>query len=179
VHEGSVPNPVQALELERMVAILRKRAEQANVTLPKDVAFYLAQNIRSSTRELEGALLRLIGYASMTGTAITLTYTRQVLKDLIDAQGHRGAVDSFRKMSPEQKIPAEQRGTIEAHIRGQHRVASDHVFGFWLQTRNGRNNRRVRHELEVNVRESERERLARWDAYERGLERRAKTRKQG
>jgi hypothetical protein len=69
--------------------------------------------------------------------------------------------------------------TIEANIRRQHRVASDHDFVFCLQTRDGRNNRRVRHEPEVNMRESERERLARWDAYERGLERRAKTRKQG
>ena len=142
------------------------------------MAFYLAQNIRSSTRALEGALLRLIAHASMTGTAITLTYTRRVLEHFIDARAHRGLVDSFRKMSPEQKMPAEQRGTIEANLGRQHQVASDHDFGFWLQTRNGRNNRRVRHELEVNMRESERERLARWDAYERGLERRAKTRKQ-
>ena len=170
--EESVPNSIQAPELETMVAVLRKSAEQAKVTLPKDVAFYLAQNIRSSTRALEGALLRLIAHASMTGTAITLTYTRQVLKHFIDPQA-QVLVDSFPKMLPEQS------GTIEANIRRQDRVASDHDFVFCLQTRNGRNNRRVRHELEVNMRESERERLARWDAYERGLERRAKTRKQG
>ena len=171
--EESVPNPIQAPELERMVAVLRKRAEQAKVTLPRDVAFYLAQNIRSSTRALEGALLHLIAHASTTGTAITLTYTREMLKHFIDAQAHKVLVDSFPKMRPEQS------GTIEANIRRQDRVASDHDFVFCLQTRDGRNNRRVRHELEVNMRESERERLARWDAYERGLERRAKTRKQG
>jgi hypothetical protein len=171
VGEESVPNPIQAPELERMVAVLRKRAEQAKVTLPKEVAFYLAQNIRSSTRALEGALLRLIAHASMTGTAITLTHTRQMLKHFIDAP-HKFLVNSLQKMPPEQS------GTIEANIRRQDRVASDHDFVFWLQTGDGRNNRRVRHELEVNTRESERERLARWDAYERGLERRAKTRKQ-
>jgi len=173
VGEESVPNPIQAAELERMVAVLRKRAEQAKVTLPKDVAFYLAQNIRSSTRALEGPLLRLIAHASMTGTAITLTYTRQVLKYFIHAQSHKAPVDYFSNMPPEQS------GTIEANIRRQDRVASAHDFVFYLQTRDGRNNRQVRHELEVNMRESERERLARWDAYERGLERRAKTRKQG
>jgi Bacterial dnaA protein len=172
VGEESVPNPIQAPELERMAAVLRKRAEQARVTLPKDVAFYLARNIRSSTRALEGALLHLIAHASMTGTAITLTYTRQVLKRFIEAQSHKLLVDSFKKTPPEQS------GTIEANIRRQDRVASDHDFAFWLQTRDGGNNRRVRHELEVNMRESERERLARWDAYARGVERRAKTRKQ-
>jgi hypothetical protein len=172
VREESVPNAIQAPELERMVAVLRKRAEQAKVTLPKDVAFYLAQNIRSSTRALEGALLRLIAHASMTGTAITLTYTRQVLKHFIDTQGHK-VVDSFPRMPPEQS------GTIETNIRRQYRVVPGHDFVFWLQTRDGRKNRRVRHELEVNMRESERERLARWDAYERGLGRRAKMRKQG
>ena len=171
--EESVPSPIQAPELERMVAVLRKRAEQAKVTLPKDVAFYLAQNIRSSTRALEGALLRLIAHASMSGTAITLTYTRQVLKHFIDAQAHKALVASFPK------LPYERSGTVEANIKRQDRVASDHDFVFYLQTCDGRHNRRVRHELEVNMRESERERLARWDAYERGLEVRAKTRKQG
>jgi hypothetical protein len=173
VGEESMANPIQAPELERMVAVLRKRAEQAKVTLPKDVALYLAQNIRSSTKALEGALLRLIAHASMTGTAITLTHTQQVLKYFIDAQAHEVLVDSFPKRPPEQS------GTIEANIRRQERVASGHNFVFFLQVRDGRNNRRVRHELEVNMREGESERLARWDAYERGLARRAKTRKQG
>ncbi len=171
MEEQSIPNPFQAPELERMAAVLRKRAGQAKVTLPKDVASYLAQNIRSSTRALEGALLHLIAHASMTGTAITLTYTRQVLKHLIEAQSEELLVDSFKKTL------SEQSGTIEANIRRQDRVASDHD-AFWLQTRDGRNNRRVRHALEVNMRESERDRLARWDAYERAVERRAKTRKQ-
>ncbi len=178
VGEESVPNLIQSPELERMVAILRKRAEQAKVTLPKDVAFYLAQNLRSSTRALEGALLRLMAHSSLSGTAITLTYTQRVLKHFIDAQAHKALVDSFLKMPPE------QRGTTEAKIRCEDWVASDRAatvrnFVFCLQTREGRKNRRVRHELEVNMRESERERLARWDAYERGLERRAKRRKQG
>jgi hypothetical protein len=183
VRGENVSNPIQAPELEapeleRMAAILRKRAEQAKVTLPQDVALYLAQNVRSSTRALEGTLLRLIAQASMTGTAITLTYTRHVLKHFMDAQTQQVLVDSFPRTPPEQS------GTIEANIRCQDircqdRLASDQDLAFCLQTRDGRNNRRVRHELEVNMRESERERLARWDAYEWGLERRAKTRRNG
>ena len=179
--EEGVSHPVQALELETIVAVLRKRAEQAKVTLPKDVAFYLAQNIRSSTKALEGALLRLIAHASMAGTAITLTYTRQVLRHFIDVEAHKVLVAQAHKPlgDPFPKILPEQSGTIEANIRRQDRVVSDHDFIFCLQTRDVGNNRRVRYELEVNMRESERERLARWDAYERGLERRSKTRKQG
>jgi len=163
VGEESVPNLIQSPKLERMVAILQKRAEQAKVTLPKDVAFYLAQNFRSSTRALEGALLRLMAHSSLSGTAITLTYTQRVLKHFIDAQAHKALLDSFSKMPPE------QRGTIEAKIRCEDRAAAVRDFVFCFQTREGRKKRRVRHELEVNMRESERERLARWDAYERGL----------
>jgi hypothetical protein len=173
VGEQSVPNPIPAPELERIVAVLRKRAEQLEVTLPKKVALYLAQNIRSGTRALEDALLTLIAHSSMKGTAITLTYTRLVLKHFIDAQAHEVLVAPFTKMPPEQS------GTIEANIKRQNRVASDHDFVFCLQTRDVRKNRRVRHELEVNMRESERERLARRDAYERESERRAKKRKYG
>jgi chromosomal replication initiation ATPase DnaA len=173
VREDSVPTPIQAPELERMVAVLRKRAEQEKVSLPRDVALYLAKNFRSSTRTLEGALLRLIAYASMTGTPITLTHTRQVLKQFIDAQTHKAPVDSFPKMPPEQS------GTVVANIRRQYRVASDRGVAFWLQTRDGKHNCQVRNKLEVNMRERERGQLAHWDAYERALERRAKMRKQG
>lgn len=168
--EWSVPNPIQAPEFEKIVAVLQKRAAQEKVALAEDAALYLAQNFRSSTRALESALLLLITHASVRRAAITLTYTQQVLQQFIGAQSHQ--VDPFPKM------PAEQSGTIEANIRRQNRVASEHESVFWLQTRDGRNNRRVRHVLEVNMRESERERLARWDVYERGLERRAKMRKQ-
>jgi chromosomal replication initiator protein len=52
VAEESVPNLIQSPELERLAAILQKKAELAKVTLPKDVAFYLAQTFRSSTRAL-------------------------------------------------------------------------------------------------------------------------------
>ena len=167
--EESVPNPIQAPELERMVAVLRKRAEQAKVTLLKDVAFYLAQNIRSSTRALEGALLRLIAHSSLTGTKITLPYTQQVLKNFIDTQA--GTVT----INPLQRLPSQQFDTKEAQIRRQDPTAANLGFVFCLlKIRDGGNI-----EFEVNMRESERERLARRDAYERESERRAKKRKHG
>jgi hypothetical protein len=172
--EESVPNLIQTPYLERMVAVLRKRAEQEKVTLPKDVAFYLAQNFRSSTRALEGALLTLVAHSSLTGTAITLAHTQRVLKNFIDAQVREATVD------PLQKLLSQQFGTKPLKIKRQDPTAADSHFVFCLlKTWDGRKTRRVRHELEVNMRESERDRLARWDAYERELERRAKKRKQG
>ena len=171
--EESVPNLIQTPDLEAIVAILRKRAEQMEVTLPTEVALYLAQNVRSNERELDLALIRLIAHSSVTGTAITPTYTQRVLKNFIDAQGHKVPVD------PLQKLPSQQFGTKEPKVRFQDSIAADRQFVFCLKIQDGRKIIRVRHELEVNMRESERERLARGDAYARELERRAKKRKQG
>ena len=171
--EERVPNPIQTPDFETRVAILRKRAEQAKVVLTKDVARYIAQNVRSNASALERALIRLMAHSSLTGTEITLAYTQQVLKNLIAAQAREIMVD------PLQKMPSEQRGTKEAKISRQDPIAADPHFVFCLlKTREGRKTSRVRHELEVNMRESERERLARRDAYERELERRARRRKQ-
>jgi chromosomal replication initiator protein len=173
VREDSVPTSIHAPALERMIAVLRKRAEQEKVSLPRDVAFYLAKNFRSSTTTSENALLYLIAHASATGTAITLTYTRNVLRRFIAAQAREVFADSLPK------IPPEQSGTVVANIRRQYRVASDRGVAFWLQTRDGKHNCQVRNKLEVNMREHERGRLANWDAYERALERRAKMRNLG
>jgi Bacterial dnaA protein len=169
VGKESVPNPIRTPELERMVAVLQKRAEQMKVTLPKDVALYLAQNVRSSTRALEGALLRLIAHSSLTGTKITLTYAQRVLKYFIDRQA--GIVTR----NPVQKQPSQQFDTKEPRLRRQTPTAANLGFVFsLLKIRDGR-----KIEFEVNMRESERERLARRDAYERESERRAKKRKCG
>src|SRR3982075_857787 len=64
---------IQPPDLETKVAILQKKAEQEKVTLPADVAQYVASNIRSNVRELEGALIRLVGHSSLIGAAITLS----------------------------------------------------------------------------------------------------------
>ena len=165
----SVPNPIPAPQLERMVAVLRKRAGQAKVTLPKEVAVYLAQNIRSSTRALESALLCLIDHSLLTGTKITLTSTQQVPKNFSDTQA--GTVTR----SPLQKLSSQQFNTREPQIRRHDLTATNLDFIFCLlKIRGG-----TKIEFEVNMRESEREQLARRDAYQRESERRAKTRKLG
>ncbi len=93
---------IQPPDLETKVAILQKKAEQEKVTLPTDVALYVAQNIRSNVRELEGALIRLVAHSSLIGAEITLPYAQQVLKNFIDSQTRRVTIESIQKMVAEQ-----------------------------------------------------------------------------
>jgi hypothetical protein len=172
VEEERFPNLIQTVDVETRAAILRKRAAMEKVRLPKDVALYLAQNVRSNSSTLEGALRLLIAHSSLTGKQITLTYTQQLLKNVfLKLEAREFTVD------PLQKMPPGQRGTNEARIQPQDpTAANDPVVFCLLKIQHART--RVKHELEVNIRESERERLARRDAYERDLEHPAKKRRQ-
>jgi chromosomal replication initiator protein len=93
---------IQPPDLETKVAILQKKSEQEKVTLPTDVALYVAQNIRSNVRELEGALIRLVAHSSLIGAEITLPYAQQVLKNFIDSQARKVTIESIQKMVAEQ-----------------------------------------------------------------------------
>ena len=93
---------IQPPDLETKVAILQKKAEQERVTLPVDVALFIASNIRSNVRELEGALIRLVAHSSLIGASITLPYTQQVLKNFIDSQARKVTIESIQKAVAEQ-----------------------------------------------------------------------------
>jgi len=93
---------IQPPDLETKVAILQKKAEQERVTLPMDVALFIASNIRSNVRELEGALIRLVAHSSLIGADITLPYTQQVLKNFIDSQARKVTIESIQKAVAEQ-----------------------------------------------------------------------------
>ena len=102
---------IQPPDLETKVAILQKKAEQERVSLPTDVALFIASNIRSNVRELEGALIRLVAHSSLIGAEITLPYTQQVLKNFIDSQVRKITIESI------QKVVAEQFGLRVAEIK--------------------------------------------------------------
>jgi chromosomal replication initiator protein len=93
---------IQPPDLETKVAILQKKAEQERITLPTDVALFIASNIRSNVRELEGALIRLVAHSSLIGAEITLPYTQQVLKNFIDSQARKVTIESIQKAVAEQ-----------------------------------------------------------------------------
>jgi chromosomal replication initiator protein len=88
---------IQAPEIETRVAILRQKAIEEGVNVPDDVAFFLAENIRSNVRELEGGLVRVLAHASLTGAPITVEHARRVLSDIIDSRPAQLSVESIQK----------------------------------------------------------------------------------
>src|SRR5579859_1375387 len=87
---------IQPPDLETKVAILQKKSETERVPLPTEVALFIASNIRSNVRELEGALIRLVAYASLTGIEISLPTAQQVLKNFIETQ-KKITIESIQK----------------------------------------------------------------------------------
>ena len=84
-------------ELEMRVAILLKKAEESKVKLPEDVAFFVAKQIRSNVRELEGALNRIVAMANFTGRAIDTPLAKESLRDLIAVRGRQVSVENIQK----------------------------------------------------------------------------------
>src|SRR5712672_1157667 len=89
---------IQPPDLETKVAILQKKAELERVVLSTDLALYIASNVRT----LEGALIRLIAYCSLTGAEISLITAQQVLKNFIDSQARKITIDAIQKAVAEQ-----------------------------------------------------------------------------
>lgn len=88
---------VQPPELETRVAILMNKALQSKIDLPHEVAFFIAKRIRSNVRELEGALKRVIANAQFTGSAISLDFVQEALKDLLALQEKLVSIDNIIK----------------------------------------------------------------------------------
>lgn len=88
---------IEPPELETRVAILKSKAEQAQLVLPDEVAFFIAQRIRSNVRELEGALRRVYANAQFTGKAITLGFTKEALSDLLTLQDKLVTIENIQK----------------------------------------------------------------------------------
>jgi len=88
---------IQPPDLETKIAILQKKAESERVQVPDDVAEYIARAIKSNVRELEGALIRLMAYASLTGAVISLPTAHQVLKNIIESQDKKVTIEQIQK----------------------------------------------------------------------------------
>jgi chromosomal replication initiator protein len=89
---------IQPPDMETKAAIVAKKAEQEGITVPEDVAMFLANNIKSNVRELEGSLIRLGAYASLTGRQITLELARTVLRDVITEKEKVIGLDEIIKL---------------------------------------------------------------------------------
>jgi len=88
---------IQPPDLETKMAILDKKSEAEGVKLPDDVRTFMAGKTKSNVRELEGALVKLIAYADLTGAAINLPMAQQVLKNLLHVQERRVTIDAIQK----------------------------------------------------------------------------------
>ena len=96
-------------DFETRVAILKKKADKEKIKVPDDVIYYIAENIKSNIRELEGALIRLLAHASLNNSEITLDFTKRILsgifgkieKKKIDAEEIKSIVSSYFSISVE------------------------------------------------------------------------------
>ena len=88
---------IQSPDLETKVAILKKKAEAEAVPLPDSVAIYVAGRIKSNIRELEGSLIRLIAYASLTGRELSVDLAQEVLRNVKDHEEKAITIDHIQK----------------------------------------------------------------------------------
>ena len=138
---------IQLPDLETKIAILQKKAESERVQLPDEVAEYIARAIKSNIRELEGALIRLMAYASLTGAELNLSTAQQVLKNIIETQEKKVTIEQIQKRvgeifglrAQDLKVRSNSRRLLPApggHVPGEAahlRVASRNRPPVWRQ----------------------------------------------
>jgi chromosomal replication initiator protein len=88
---------IQPPDVETKLAILNMKAEQNSIKLPEEVALFLANSVCSNVRELEGYLIRIGAYASLTATPVSLEMAREVLKDILVERNRELTVDEILK----------------------------------------------------------------------------------
>jgi chromosomal replication initiator protein len=88
---------IEPPELEMRVAILMRKADAEGTTMPEDVAFFVAKNVRANVRELEGALRKILAYSRFSQKEINIALAREALKDLLSIQNRQVGVENIQK----------------------------------------------------------------------------------
>ncbi len=88
---------IEPPELEMRVAILLRKADAELMNLPEEVAFFVAKNVRSNVRELEGALRKILAYARFSGQDVSINLAKEALKDLLSLQNRQVSVENIQK----------------------------------------------------------------------------------
>jgi hypothetical protein len=171
---GAVYEIWPSLDLEVKVVFLQREARQRGTHFQKDAARYFAKNFRSDALDLRVALTRLLSHSTLTGTPVTLDSTKRICGRYFELRGPDGTADPF------QKIFSGQHGKRQATSPREQLVKLDgSVIHSLTETREAQKITQARQKFEVNMREFERERLARLDVYERALEIRIWEKKRG
>lgn len=95
--EWGLVTDIQPPDLETRIAILKKKAERNLTNLPEDVLYFIAEIIRTNIRELEGALIKVIAYASLENKVISLALTKDVLKDVLLEEEKKISIELIQK----------------------------------------------------------------------------------
>ena len=90
---------IQPPDLETKIAILRKKADAEHLNIPDEVAHFIAHQVRSNIRELEGLLNRVLAFASLTGRSLTLEVTKETLKDILPEDVKVSAADIIKTVA--------------------------------------------------------------------------------
>jgi chromosomal replication initiator protein len=88
---------IEPPELEMRVAILIRKAEAEGTVMPEEVAFFVAKNVRSNVRELEGALRKILAYSRFNQKEISIQLAREALRDLLSIQNRQISVENIQK----------------------------------------------------------------------------------
>ncbi len=88
---------IQPPDLETRIAILKKKAEALNLRCPDDLAMYLASSIKTNVRELEGSLIRINAFASLTGVDVCVDLAKEVLGNILRDREHACSIESIQK----------------------------------------------------------------------------------
>jgi len=89
---------VQAPDFETRVAIMEKKSETSAVKVPKETLYFLAENIKTNIREMEGALIRVVAYAKLTGAELSVDLSREVLKGMLTADEKKITIPVIQKI---------------------------------------------------------------------------------